>query len=982
MEPPPVLDRRFGVVAFDWDGTAVATRAEDAAPVREPIERLLRCGVLVVVVTGTNLGNLDGQLARAIRGRHKRNLYLATNRGSEVYGFDDESAPELRWKRTATPDEDRALTASADAVAAELRARSGLQVRVIHDRLNRRKVDLIPLAEWSDPPKSALGELLLAVESRLRGAGISGGVREVIELAQQVARAKGLPEARVTSDVKHVEIGLTDKADAARWIVRELAGPHGIAVADILIGGDEFGPIAGFPGSDSRMLVAEAAGATVVSVGPEPGGVPDGVLHLGGGPPRFRELLGALAARCAVVLPATPERDPAWVMIEEGFPRAREHEIESLFAIGNGLVGSRASLAEGSSMSSPATFLAGAFVTRPGAVELARLPDWARWSAAVDGNPLRLDEGEILEHRRILDLRQGILWRHWRQRDRAGRITRLEEMRLASLADRRLLLQSVAITPENYGGVITIEVEALSGATPLAAVTRIEDPEARAAAPSPIAPAATERWTLDVELGRTHRVDRIARVRRSPEPEDLADQGPGALALAVDAHRAAWRTRWDASDVAIDGDPEAQRAIRFAVYHLLSAANPDDDHVSIGARALTGAAYRGHVFWDTEIFMLPFFVLTWPEVARALLGYRYHTLPAARARAARAGHRGALYAWESTDTGDDVTPSRVIAPTGEIIQIRNGEEEQHISADVAHAVWRYWQATSDQRFLVDAGAEILIETARFWASRARPEADGRYHIRRVIGPDEYHESVDDDAYTNGMAQWNLEIAVEAVALLAARWPDRWRELSRRLAVSGDEPGDWRRIAEAMYLGLDPRTGVFEQFQGYFALENIDLRAHEPRTAPIDVLLGRERIQRSQIIKQPDVVMLLYLLGDRFSAAIRSANFRYYEPRTSHGSSLSPPIHAAVAAQLGDVELAASYFRQTAEIDLANRMGNAAGGVHAAALGGLWQAVVFGFAGLTLSEEGPRVHPRLPAGWRAARFAIQWRGTRVPFEVTS
>jgi kojibiose phosphorylase len=995
------MDRRFRLIAFDWDGTAVANRADDAAPVRGPIARLLRCGVLVVVITGTNLRNVDGQLSRAIRGRYKRNLYLATNRGSEVYGFDETFDPVLVQGRTATTDEERALTEIADAVRDDLVARTGLDVRVVYDRLNRRKVDLIPLEQWKDPPKSALGDLLVAVETRLEAAGISGGVREVIELAQDLARSKGLPDARITSDVKHVEIGLTDKADSVKWILHELAEPRGILPGEILVGGDEFGPIAGFPGSDSRMLIAESAGATFVSVGPEPGGVPAGVLPLGGGPRRFRELLAAQAALYPVALPATMEQDTEWVILENGFALTREHEIESLFAIGNGFVGSRGSLAEESALSAPATFVAGVFDTEPGSVPaLARAPEWSQLIATVNGSSLRLASSEPLEHRRALDMRQGILWRQWRHRDPAGRITSVQGMRLASLADRHLLLQSVTFTAENYSGLVTVEAPALSRSVSmrtasglsveLVAASQIEDPEGSWTPPPPADPhdGACDRWALQVDLGTTYRLDRIACVHTSREPAQLVegarkrlqDAYEEGLDLVVGAHCAAWSARWEASDVVIDGDPEAQRAIRFALYHLISAANPEDERVSIGARALTGAAYKGHVFWDTEIFMLPFFTLTYPEAARALLMYRYHTLPAARARAARLGYRGALYAWESADTGEDVTPSFVVAPTGEVIRVRAGEEEHHISADIAYGVWSYWQATADEPFLLGSGAEILLETARFWASRARREEDGRYHIRGVIGPDEYHETIDDNAYTNGIARWNLEVAVEAASLLAERWPDRWRELSGRLGMGSDEPREWLHVAENMYLGLDPKTGLFEQFEGYFALEDIDLGAYEPRNAPMDVLLGRERIQRSKIIKQPDVVMLLYLMGDRFPAAVHEANFRYYEPRTSHGSSLSPPVHAAMAARLGEVELARKYFRQTAEIDLGNRMGNAAGGVHAAALGGLWQAVVFGFAGLALSGEGPRLHPRLPEGWRRLRFVIQWRGERFPVDL--
>jgi kojibiose phosphorylase len=441
----------------------------------------------------------------------------------------------------------------------------------------------------------------------------------------------------------------------------------------------------------------------------------------------------------------------------------------------------------------------------------------------------------------------------------------------------------------------------------------------------------------------------------------------------IGKHLEAWQARWEASDLRIEGDPAAQRALRFASFHLSSAANPQDDRVSIGARGLSGTSYKGHVFWDTDIFMLPFFILTQPEAARSLVMYRYHTLAAAHAKAARLGYRGALYAWESAETGDDVTPSFVVAPDGEVIPILTGEQEQHISADVAFGAWNYWHATGDNRFLLDAGAEILIETARFWASRVERDEDGLYHIPGVIGPDEYHETVDDNAYTNGMAQWNLEIGAEISDLVAERWPKQWQALSHRLDIEPEEPRRWRDVACALYTGFNERTGLFEQFRGYFGLEEIDLAPFASRTAPMDVLLGRERIQQSKVIKQPDVVMLVHLLWDRLPPEVRRANFDYYAPRCGHGSSLSPAIHALVAARLGETALAERYFRQAAEIDLLDNMGNSAGGVHIGALGGLWQATVFGFAGLHFCKEKPEYRANLPPAWRSLSMRFHWRG---------
>jgi kojibiose phosphorylase len=1100
-QPPPRLHHPFAILAFDWDGTAVADRREDAQPLHQLLERLLRDRVIVAIITGTNFTNIERQCIGALRSVRKENLFVLTNRGSEVYGYPAGDRPTLLWRREATQAEDELLTWIANDVRATVTRQSGLEIDVVYNRLNRRKIDLIPLPAWRDPPKARIAELIAAVEDRLHAAGIVGGIREVYELTEETARALGFPDARITTDVKHIEIGLTDKADSVRWLLREVAAPRGIEPAGIAIAGDEFGPIAGFPGSDSKLIVPEADGALYLSVGAEPNGVPNGVIHLGGGPPRFREFLAEQAAlheglepgtplQAPPPFPVEPTRDPTWSIVEEGFNLSREHEIESLFTVANGYLGSRASLAEGSTLSAPATFIAGVYAnptaprTTPG---LARGPDWMSLSGHLDGNAMQLEGSQPIEHRRILDLRQGLLWREWRHEDPAGRRTHLVGLRLASLADRHLLLQLVALTPENHSSTLQlvsrIEIARETGYTandtslglaPAAAATDSDlDPRAApeitpgrstgenpgthspanqtASAASPIphtplpnqavsstaapprertaahprticlralgsnlhvafatmvtldAPAGDrfevraaaspevlrERWTGTTRPGSTYRLDRIVSIfttRDTPHPAAAAQHhlraaSSGGTAKILADHLRAWEDRWHYAAIDLQGDDFATRALHFAAYHLISAANPEDDRVSVGARALTGTAYQGHVFWDTEIYMLPFYILTHPASARALLLYRYHTLHRAREKARIYGFRGALFAWESAIDGLEASPALAVAPDGTTVRIRSAEQEHHISADIAYAVWQYWQLTADDDFFRDFGAELILETARFWASRGQIEDDGRFHIRHIIGPDEYHEDVDDNAFTNVMAQWNMERGAETVRILRDRWPERWRELSAKVLLDPEEPVAWERLAAVTYTGFDPETGIFEQFQGYHNLEEIDIKSLEPRTAPLDVLLGRERIQQSQVIKQADVVLLILLLWDRFPPAVRAANFKYYEPRCGHGSSLSPAIHALVAARLGQTNLAQRYFRQGAEIDLANNMGNAALGVHAGALGALWQAAILGFSGFSPDQDRLILDPHPPEEWRAMNFRLRWRGRTVQIGLT-
>ena len=496
-------------------------------------------------------------------------------------------------------------------------------------------------------------------------------------------------------------------------------------------------------------------------------------------------------------------------------------------------------------------------------------------------------------------------------------------------------------------------------------------------------------WTWKSRPGQVARFERLVAVTRSDSR--AIDPGSGArekLSVVrrlgwrgvVAEHEASWISRWDLSDVEVAGDAAAQQALRFAVYHLNSAADPSDDRVSIAARALTGDDYRGHVFWDTEIFLLPFYVLTWPEAARALLMYRFHTLDAARAKAASMGWRGALYAWESADNGAEATPPQVIAPDRRVVDVHCGDHELHISADVAYAVWQYWQATGDDGFLLDAGAEILLETGRFWSSRAQPEADGRCHIRDVIGPDEYHEHVDDNAFTNVMARWNIRRALDVAALIRDRWPERWARLSSRLGLEDSEFKLWSDVAETIATGLDGRTGLFEQFSGFSALEEIDLAAYAGRSVPMDVVLGRERTQRSQVIKQADVVALLALLPDEFPGDMAAANFDYYNVRCGHGSSLSRAMYGLAAARLGYSDVALNYFRQTAAIDLADSHVAIDGGIHIGALGGVWLTAVFGFAGLSVQDDGITIVPQLPKRWNSLSFGIQWRGRQLKIRI--
>jgi trehalose/maltose hydrolase-like predicted phosphorylase len=716
-------------------------------------------------------------------------------------------------------------------------------------------------------------------------------------------------------------------------------------------------------------------------------------------------MTGAVTTEDALV----PTSDSGWILAADGYDKLRENSVESRFAISNGFLGVRGtrSTTRGGRWVVPArTYVAGLFDASGASSGLVPAADWLGIRILLPGGPLLHHPDDVQSHRMTLDMRRGSLLSESHHLTAPGLNIRAHTLRLVSLSARGVGLQLIRVEIED--GASDVTLEASFEGVELGLVTdRLEQGLglwhtrhsgkhlAMATAPSlqidgrdvpPTGLGALKwSWSWKTRPGQVVCFQRcVAIVRGDSTAMDAGREAGAALSRAqqigwrgvLAAHEAAWEGRWHSSDVAVEGDANAQLALRFAVYHLNSAANPADEHVSIGARALTGDDYHGHVFWDTEIFLLPFYVLTWPEAARALLMYRFHTLDGARAKATGMGWRGALYAWESADTGAEMTPAQVIGPDHRIIDVLCGKQEQHISADVAYAVWQYWQATGDDAFMLDAGAEILLETGRFWASRARLEADRRCHIRSVIGPDEYHEHIDDNAYTNVMARWNLRRALDIAAWLREQWPARWVSLAGRLGLGDAELKQWLVVAETMATGLDPETGLFEQFAGYFSLEDIDLKNYEGRSVPMDVVLGRERTQKSQVVKQADVVALLGLLPDEFGGDSAAKNFGYYEPRCSHGSSLSPAMHGLVAARLGDTEMALRLFRQTAAIDLADTQTGADGGIHIAALGGLWMLAVFGFAGLSFGDDGMEIDPRLPPGWDSLAFRVQWRGRRL------
>ncbi|MBP7690160.1 MAG: glycoside hydrolase family 65 protein [Thermoflexales bacterium] len=719
-----------------------------------------------------------------------------------------------------------------------------------------------------------------------------------------------------------------------------------------------------------------------------------------------------------------------WTITEETFKPETLHHKETIFTIGNGYLATRGAFEEGYPADRRATFIHGVFDYAPIVfTELVNAPDWLPLSVFVNGERFSLTTGHIETFEQHLDLRTGVLTRTVRWRSPAGHVATLVFERFASLADEHTLLLRCSVTPEFEG---TLEFRAALNGRPenehgnfwlthldtvqqggfdhtafLLTQTRTSKIDIALAMRLELTHgdhAASDYWDADSTPTRVLRVaahadapvivDKFVAVYTSrdvPADQLLATTLASVRTIpdwptALNATSAAWQIEWDRTDVIIEGDDEAQLAIRFNLFQMLIAAPRHDDRVNIGAKTLSGFGYSGHAFWDTEIFMLPLFTYTAPHIAQKLLTYRWRTLPAARRKAQANGFEGAQFAWESADTGDEVTPTWVphYADKTRLIRIWTGDIEIHISADIAYAAHQYWQATGDDAWFIAQGAELILDTAKFWATRAEWQPDragGSYGYSDVIGPDEYHEHVDNNFYTNRLAQWNLQTAFNVLEWLKNRSSDTAQRLIEQLDLSGARLAKWHDVIDKLYLPV-ASSGLIEQFDGYFQRQDVDLLTLEPRTQSVQEIFGIEGGNGLQAIKQPDVLMLQYLLRSDFSAAAVRVNYDYYAPRTDHtfGSSLGPSIMAIMACDVGEPEHAYEHFMRAARADLRDVRGNASDGIHAASAAGIWQSIVFGFAGLRFTADGWRTQPQLPQHWTRLAFKFFWRGQPVVIEL--
>jgi len=716
-----------------------------------------------------------------------------------------------------------------------------------------------------------------------------------------------------------------------------------------------------------------------------------------------------------------------WLILQDEYDAAENLNYESLFCLTNGYLGTRGSYEEGTVKSLPCTFVNGVFDKSETFMrELANLPNWLGIRLYVEKELIGIENCSILEFSRVLDMKHAMLVKRFLLEDKKGRQTLVEGIRFVSRANVHRMAVKLYVTPINYDGIIEVE-NIVDGSvinfadaprfkvkhTYLVANERLTENgvyiecatrdnhlhvgtgaflDAEKNGKSVIktrqfyafGEQTIEFQDFDAEQGVTTEITKYASIytERDLPKYELHSAVKNEIDAFVERgfeqelaeHFKVYEEMWKEADIQIQGDFDLDRAVRFNIFHLMSTGNEHDDRVNVGAKLLHGEEYGGHAFWDTELFMLPFFAYVFPKTAKNLESYRYRLLDAARANAAKNGYKGAQYPWESADDGTEQCPDWTIEPDGTCYRCYVADYEHHVTAAVAYGIYDYVKITKDTSFLLKKGGEILMETARFWASRCEyiTEKD-RYEIRKVTGPDEWHEPVDNNVYTNYLAKWNLRYVIALIQDLKEHHREDYDRIAEKISLTEKEIEEWNLVQSKIYLPRKEGTQLLEQFEGYFDLQEVTIQEYDKNDWPIrPAELKTMKTKETQIIKQADVVMLLHLMGEEFDEETTKLNYSYYEKRTLHGSSLSPSIYSIMGLKVGDDTKAYRYLRRAAFIDLINLQKNTREGIHAANAGGVWQTVVFGFAGLSIDADGIlNITPKMPKEWEGVTFRIHY-----------
>ena len=742
--------------------------------------------------------------------------------------------------------------------------------------------------------------------------------------------------------------------------------------------------------------------------------------------------------------------ETSWIIEETSFHEKYTGKCESIFTQGNGYLGLRNSLEERYVDTVRGMFITGTFnkASKEEATELPNVSDIVNMEIELNGERFSMTEDNLKEYSRTLNLYTGETCRNVLWEGKNGNVVQLSFHRFVSYKNVHVIGAYVEIKPVNCDVKATV-VSGINAQVTNHGAQHLTEFSKRAfeekflqmgmvTTESAVSIAVStvhkvfqsgkytedaaskiidDRRKIHAEIqlvipqGETARVEKISTVHSSrdleyvasgkePEGENVCRDGLDNLKEAeekgyetlLEGSKKVWEKIWKKQDIQIDSkEDDAQIAVRFALYHLQIMVRREDNRVGIGAKALSGEGYKGHSFWDTETFIFPYFQMAEPETARTLLEFRYKGLYGARKKAIENGYKGAMYPWEAAWVSDgEVTPYviGVNVHTGEPMICLTGVIEQHITSDIIFALWQYYAATDDQDFMDRYGYEMTIETARFWNSRLEwIEENNRYEIRDVIGPDEYKEHVDNNAYTNYMAHENMRLAAQVIACIRDEKKDIYGKMQKLMQEEGTSleqlEEELKDKMKKLYLPQpDEKTGIIPQFDGYFDLKEIDLSVYKNASVVGTVFhdYSGEDVQGMQAGKQADIVELLYQMEDITTPDNKAKNYVYYEARTLHDSSLSKAIHSITACDLGMEKEAYDMFMSAALTDLGQEMKSSDAGIHSANMGGVWQDVVMGFGGIRIRDGHLRIAPNCPKQWEKFTYPLYWKGNELHITV--
>ncbi|WP_281179502.1 trehalose-phosphatase [Nocardia inohanensis] len=1010
------LDAEKVGVLLDFDGTLAEIVADPAAatPVAGVVSALtdLAARCPVAIISGRDLADLRERIT--VPG-----VWYAG-----CHGFDVLAPDGTAHQPEAAPGAERALAAAAAELSARLAEVPGI-------RLEHKRFALA--VHYRQVPAEQVDTVLAAVHEQ----GGRDGLR--------VTAGRKLVELRPDLD--------WDKGTALRWVLAQLTE----SVQPIYLGDDLT--------DEDAFDAVSADGVGIVVRHDEDGDRRTGAQFSLTGPAGARDLLERLHERLRDG--GESAASAAWTLTYDGYDPDRERLREALCTVGNGYLATRGAAPESVAGQHhyPGTYVAGIYNRRYDRIgdrvadneSLVNLPNWLPLTFRIgDGDWWDLDATEILSYQQQFDLRRALLTRRIRVRDAAGRITRIDQRRFVSMSAPHLCALETTITAENWSDRLTLRSLIDGGVrnTLVARYAGLADRHlnpviARAAGPatallvmrtsqSGIAVAMAARAELyrhgessgaaveyiDTKptVGHLHTVEMTAGdsvthektvavvtgrdpAVSAPDEDALRElDGAGRFADLLAAHTVAWEHLWDRMRIDLDDGEHALRVLRLHQLHLIQTVSPHSADLDVGvpARGLHGEAYRGHIFWD-ELFVFSLLNIRFPALTRALLRYRHRRLPEARRAAAAAGLRGAMFPWQSGNDGREESQRMHLNPLSGHWHPDPSWRAHHIGSAIAYNVWQYYQVTGDIEFLTSYGAELLVEIARFWASKAEYDPRGdRYHLRGVIGPDEFHsgypdapqDGIDDNAYTNVMAAWTIARARDALDRLAPR--DRVR-LLESLGVTAVERTRWEAVGSRLYVPF--HDGVLSQFEGYDQLAELDwdhYHAEYDDIARLDRVLEAEGddVNRYRAGKQADVLMLFYLLSaDELRETLARLDYElpgemiprtidYYLARTSHGSTLSALVHAWVLARAHRDE-AMRYFERVLDSDVADLQGGTTEeGIHLGAMAGSVDLVQRCFTGLELRDDRLILDPCWPGELGAARLPLVYRGHRLTLRIST